>query len=57
MTADLDLVSLRAAGVDVAYTRWPGMWHDFVLQPDLVADADRAVTQAAWFIARHGAGR
>lgn len=50
-------VGAMAAGVDVAYTRWPGMWHDFVLQPDLVADADRAVTQAAWFIARHGAGR
>jgi epsilon-lactone hydrolase len=38
-----------AAGVDVTYTRWPGMWHDFVLQAGLVAAADRAVAQAAWF--------
>ena len=25
------------------------MWHDFVLQPGLVAAADSAVAQAAWF--------
>jgi epsilon-lactone hydrolase len=40
----------RDAGVDVTYTRWPHMWHDFVLQPDLVAAANNALTQAAWFI-------
>jgi epsilon-lactone hydrolase len=45
-------VRARAAGVDVTYTRWPGMWHDFALQPDLVAAADSAVTQAAWFLAQ-----
>jgi epsilon-lactone hydrolase len=38
-----------AAGVDVTYTRWPRMWHDFVLQAGLVAAADSAVAQAAWF--------
>jgi len=42
--------SASAAGVDVTYTRWPGMWHDFVLQPGLVAAADSAVAQAAWFV-------
>jgi epsilon-lactone hydrolase len=45
-------VRARAAGVDVTYSRWPGLWHDFVLQPDLVAAAERAVTQAAWFLAQ-----
>jgi len=42
--------SASAAGVDVTYTRWPGMWHDFVLQPGVVAAADSAVTQSAWFV-------
>jgi epsilon-lactone hydrolase len=39
-----------AAGGDVSYTRWPGMWHDFMLQPGLVAAADSAVAQEAWFV-------
>jgi hypothetical protein len=26
------------------------MWHDFVLQPGLLAAADSALTQAAWFV-------
>jgi epsilon-lactone hydrolase len=38
------------AGVDVTYTRWPGLWHDFVLQAGLLAAADSAVAQAAWFV-------
>jgi epsilon-lactone hydrolase len=42
--------SASAAGVDVTYTRWPRMWHDFALQPGLLAAADRAVSQAAWFV-------
>jgi epsilon-lactone hydrolase len=42
--------SASAAGVDVTYTRWPGMWHDFALQPGLLAAADSAVAQAAWFV-------
>jgi epsilon-lactone hydrolase len=46
----------EAAGVDVTYTRWPGMWHDFALQPDILAAADSAVAQAAWFLARVCAG-
>jgi acetyl esterase/lipase len=42
--------SASAAGADVTYTRWPGMWHDFVLHPGLVAAADGAVAQSAWFV-------
>jgi epsilon-lactone hydrolase len=43
--------SASLAGVDVTYTRWPRMWHDFALQPGLVAAADSALSQAAWFVA------
>ena len=39
-----------AGGVDVTYTRWPRMWHDFALQPGLLAAADSALAQAAWFV-------
>ncbi len=42
--------SAAAAGVDVSYTRWPRMWHDFPLQPGLLTAADRALAQAAWFV-------
>jgi epsilon-lactone hydrolase len=42
--------SASAAGVDVSYTRWPGMWHDFELQPGVIAAADSALDQAAWFV-------
>jgi epsilon-lactone hydrolase len=42
--------SASAAGADVTYTRWPGMWHDFALQPGLLAAADSALSQAAWFV-------
>jgi acetyl esterase/lipase len=45
-------VRARAAGVDVTATRWPRLWHNFPLQPELLAAADAAVTQAASFIAR-----
>jgi acetyl esterase/lipase len=41
-----------AAGVDVTSTRWPGLWHDFTLQPDITASAGRALDQAAAFITR-----
>jgi acetyl esterase/lipase len=44
--------SAAAAGVDVTYTRWPGMWHDFALQAGMLAAADSAVAQAAWFVRR-----
>ncbi len=48
--AGLLAASASAAGTDVTYTRWPRMWHDFTLQPGLLAAADSAVAQAAWFI-------
>jgi len=44
--------SASAAGVDVTYTQWPRMWHDFMLQPGLIAAADSALAQAAWFLTR-----
>ncbi len=50
--AGLLAASASAAGVDVTYTRWPGMWHDFMLQPGLLAATDSAVRQAAWFVGR-----
>ena len=50
--AELLAASASAAGVDVTYTKWPRMWHDFALQPGLVAAADSALEQAAWFVAR-----
>jgi monoterpene epsilon-lactone hydrolase len=48
--------SASAAGVDVTYTRWPRMWHDFALQPGLLAAADSALEQAAWFVSKVTAG-
>jgi epsilon-lactone hydrolase len=50
--AELLAASASAAGVDVTYTRWPRMWHDFALQPGLLAAADSAVAQAAWFVSK-----
>jgi epsilon-lactone hydrolase len=54
--AELLAASTVAAGVDATYTRWPGMWHDFALQAGLLAAADSAVAQAAWFVRRVAAG-
>jgi len=48
--AGLLAASAAAAGVDVTYTTWPRMWHDFALQPGLLAAADSALAQAAWFV-------
>jgi epsilon-lactone hydrolase len=50
--AELLATSASAAGVEVTYTRWPRMWHDFALQPGLLAAADSAVAQAAWFVGK-----
>jgi hypothetical protein len=33
------------------------MWHDFMLQPGLLAAADSALAQAAWFVDHVTAGR
>jgi epsilon-lactone hydrolase len=48
--AALLAASASAAGVDVTYSRWPGLWHDFVLQPGMLAAADSALAQSAWFV-------
>ena len=54
--AELLAGSASAAGVDVTYTRWPGMWHNFTLQPGMIAAADSALAQAAWFVSKVTAG-
>ena len=54
--AELLAASASAAGVDVTYTRWPRLWHDFVLQPGLLAAADSALAQSAWFVRKVTAG-
>jgi acetyl esterase/lipase len=54
--AELLAASASAAGTDVTYTRWPRMWHDFALQPGLLAAADSALAQAAWFVSTVTAG-
>jgi acetyl esterase/lipase len=43
-------VSASAAGVDVTYTRWPRLFHNFALVPGLLAAADSALSQAASFV-------
>lgn len=48
--AELLATSTAKAGVDVTYTRWPNMWHDFALLPGLLSAADSALSQAAWFV-------
>jgi acetyl esterase/lipase len=48
--AELLAASAAQASVDVTYTRWPNMWHDFALLPGLVSAADSALSQTAWFV-------
>jgi monoterpene epsilon-lactone hydrolase len=55
--AELLAASAAAAQVDVTYTKWPRMWHDFALQPGLLAAADSAVAQAAWFVGKVTGGQ
>jgi monoterpene epsilon-lactone hydrolase len=50
--AEVLAASASAAGVDVTYTRWPRMWHDFALQAGLLTAADSAVDQASWFVSK-----
>ncbi len=44
--------SASAAGTDVTYTKWPDLWHDFALQPGILAAADSALVQTAWFVTK-----
>lgn len=59
LTPDAELLAANAvaAGVDVTYTRWPRMWHEFVLEPGLLAAADSALAQTAWFLGQVTAPR
>jgi epsilon-lactone hydrolase len=42
--------SASAAKVDVTFTTWPRLGHDFALQPGMLAAANSALNQAAWFV-------
>ena len=44
------VAAASAAGIEVTHSLWPGLWHDFPLQAGLLAAADSAVAQAAWFV-------
>jgi acetyl esterase/lipase len=46
----------EAAGVDVTGSRWPGLWHDFTMQPDITTAAGKALDAAAGFLARVSVG-
>ena len=48
--AELLATSAAQASVDVTYTRWPNMWHDFALLPGLLSTADSALAQSTWFV-------
>ena len=48
--------SASAAGVDVSYTKWQRAGHDFMLQPGMLAAADSALAQAAWFVTKVTSG-
>ncbi|HUD38498.1 MAG TPA: alpha/beta hydrolase [Streptosporangiaceae bacterium] len=52
LAPDAEQLTARAsaAGVDVTLTKWPRMWHDFALQPGLLAAATSALAQAAWHV-------
>jgi cation diffusion facilitator CzcD-associated flavoprotein CzcO/acetyl esterase/lipase len=47
----------RAAGVDVDYSRFEGMWHDFQLAAGLLRDADEAMEDLGDAFGRIWAGR
>ncbi len=48
---------LRDEGVDVAYTRFEGMWHDFQLGAGLLREADEAMVDLGRAMERIWAGR
>jgi acetyl esterase/lipase len=48
--ADRFVPAAHAAGVDVRYTRVPGLWHNYPFQVGMLAAADRALAQVAAFV-------
>ena len=59
LLSDSDLLAERLdeAGVDIGYTRFEGMWHDFQLGAGLLREADEAMTDLAAALERIWAGR
>jgi cation diffusion facilitator CzcD-associated flavoprotein CzcO/acetyl esterase/lipase len=59
LLSDSDLLAERldGAGVDIGYTRFEGMWHDFQLGAGLLREADDAMTDLAAALERIWAGR
>jgi cation diffusion facilitator CzcD-associated flavoprotein CzcO/acetyl esterase/lipase len=59
LLSDSDLLAQRLdeAGVDIGYTRFEGMWHDFQLGAGLLREADEAMTDLAAALERIWAGR
>jgi cation diffusion facilitator CzcD-associated flavoprotein CzcO/acetyl esterase/lipase len=59
LLSDSDLLAERldGAGVDLGYTRFEGMWHDFQLGAGLLREADEAMTDLAAALERIWAGR
>jgi cation diffusion facilitator CzcD-associated flavoprotein CzcO/acetyl esterase/lipase len=59
LLSDSDLLAERldGAGVDIGYTRFEGMWHDFQLGAGLLREADEAMTDLAAAAERIWAGR
>ncbi len=59
LLSDSDLLAERfeRAGVDIGYTRFEGMWHDFQLGAGLLREADEAMTDLAAALEGIWAGR
>ena len=59
LLSDADLLAERAqaAGVDVGYSRFEGMWHDFQLGAGLLREADEAMADLASALDDIWAGR
>ncbi|HEY6652631.1 MAG TPA: alpha/beta hydrolase fold domain-containing protein [Solirubrobacterales bacterium] len=59
LLSDSDLLAerLAGAGVDIGYTRFEGMWHDFQLGAGLLREADEAMMDLAAALERIWAGR
>jgi cation diffusion facilitator CzcD-associated flavoprotein CzcO/acetyl esterase/lipase len=59
LMSDSDLMAERAreAGVDVGYSQYEGMWHDFQLAAGQLREADEAIADLAQALDRLWAGR
>jgi cation diffusion facilitator CzcD-associated flavoprotein CzcO/acetyl esterase/lipase len=55
--SDLFVERARAAGVDVRYSRFEGMWHDFQIGAGLLREADAAMDDLGAAVGRIWSGR